>query len=390
MKRTLRTFLVGSWIGLKNIVRHPLYWFCMLLLPLFIIFFFTDLMKSGIPEEMPVGVVDLDNSAMSRKLIRNLDAYQNTKVVARFSNVREARKAMQQGKIYAFMYFPKGTEEDLLSSRQPKISFYYNASILLAGSLLYKDLRAISTLGSAGVGAAKMSALGLTPQQIQAFLQPIVIDAHPLNNPSLNYNVYLSTTMIPICLSLFIVLVTAHCIGVEMKFGEAQKWLERSDNSIVMALATKFVSHTIIFTLVMWFSMYWMFGHLGFPHLCSTGFLMLEGLLVVLASQGFGIFVFGIFPSLRMSMSICALWAVLSFSISGFTFPVDYMDAPLRMLSWMFPMRHHFMIYQINILNGFSLYYSWSHVMALIIYTLLPLAVLMRIKHVLNKYVYLP
>lgn len=375
----------------RNMISHPtLYAVFMIIVPVCVVFFFTDLMHEGLPEKLPVGIVDLDNSAMSRKLTRTLDAYQNTKVVARFPNVREARKAMQKMDIYGFLLIPKGTEAEAVAQRQPKVSLYYNASVLLAGSLIYKDMRAVTTLGGAAIGQAKLQALGFTPKQIQAFLQPIVIDTHMLSNAALNYNSYLSTTIIPVCLSLFIILITAFSIGIELKYNTAPEWMHRANNNIVLALLGKFVPQTIVFTFVMWFATYWMYFVNDFPYQCSPWFLFLLAFLVVIVSQGFGIFMFGLVPSLRMSMSVCALWGVLSFSISGFTFPVDAMGTELQMLSWLFPMRSYFQVYQINVLNGFPLYYSWSYFVAMLVFILLPILVLWHIKKALTKYIYIP
>ncbi|MGN1263477.1 MAG: ABC transporter permease, partial [Prevotella sp.] len=110
---------------LRIIVGEPIYWFCMIVFPLLAVFFFTSLMHEGQPQEMPVGVVDLDNTATSRKLVRNLDAFQTSRIVAHYTSVAEARKAIQRNEIYAFLYIPAGTSDKLLSARQPKVSFYY-------------------------------------------------------------------------------------------------------------------------------------------------------------------------------------------------------------------------------------------------------------------------
>lgn len=374
----------------KNILHRPIYWFCMIVLPLSITFFFANIMEEGLPTEMPIGLVDLDNSATSRKLMRLLDSFQESHIVAHYSDISQARRAMQQGKIYAFMYIPAGMERDLLASRQPKISYYYNNSILLAGSLLYKDLRVISTLGAAAVGQARMQAQGYTSQQIKAALQPIVTDVHALDNPTLNYNVALSPTIIPACICLFIFLMTCYSFGMELKFSTSRALMRKARGSILIAINGKMFPQTLVFTLIMWAYQYWLFIHMGFPYNCSFFFIMLMGWLLVLASQGLGLFIFCILPSMRMSMSISALWGVLSFSISGFTYPVTAMDPSLQLLSWMFPLRHYFMVYQMSVFHGFPLYYAWPHVVALSVFVLLPVVGLRRIRNVLYNFEYIP
>lgn len=53
--------------------RNPIYGFCVLLFPIVVAIFFTTLMGEGEPVNMPVGVVDQDNTATSRAMIRRLD-----------------------------------------------------------------------------------------------------------------------------------------------------------------------------------------------------------------------------------------------------------------------------------------------------------------------------
>ena len=374
----------------KELIKHPLFAFCMVLLPVFVVFFFTDVMKEGLPTSMPIGVVDLDNTATSRKLIRNLDAYQLSRVTAHYPSVALARKDMQRCNIYGFIYMPKGLENEMIGQRQPTISYYYNAAFIMPGSLVYKEMRAISTLGSAAMGSAKLQAMGLTQRQIKAVLQPIVIDNHAIDNPWLSYNFYLSAVLIPTCLMIFVFLITAFSLGSELKYDNAKNWMKMAGDNVVVAVTGKILPQTIVYTLVMWGWQYWLFIHLGFPHNCSFLFIMFTGLLLVLAGQGFAIFIFGIMPSLRMSMSICALWSVLSFSVAGFTFPVGAMDPEIQAMAWLFPMRSYFMIYQMNVFHGFPIGCAWTYYVVLLVFILLPLLVLPRIKKIYNTFVYIP
>ena len=370
--------------------QNHIYGFCMVLFPILVIFFFTSLMDDGQPLNLPVGIVDLDNTSTSRSLSRKLDGFQMSKVVARYPSVAEARRAIQRNEIYGFLYIPKGTTDKLLASRQPKISYYYTYTSIAAGSMLMKDLKTVSTLGSAGLGQATMRAKGLTDAQIQTLLQPIKIDLHQIANPWTNYNAYLSTMMVPGIIMLFIFLISAYSIGTELKFATGKKWMEMADNNMTVALLGKFLPQTIIWLAIVYGYEWYVFYHLGFPHLGSPWMLVLLGLMQVLSSQGFGIFAFGLMPSLRMSMSVCSLWAVLSISMAGSAFPIMGMDAPLQSLSWLFPLRHYWMMYQTCVLNGFPLVETWFHFAAMAAFLLLPWLVVNKIKNAMLTYVYIP
>ena len=370
--------------------RNHIYLFCMVLFPVLVMFFFTSILDDGLPTNMPVGVVDLDNTSTTRALGRKLDGFQMSKVVAHYPSVTEARRAIQRNEIYGFLYIPKGTTEKLLASRQPKISYYYAYTTLAAGSMMMKDMKTVSTLGSAALGQATMRAKGLTDQQIQTLLQPIRVDLHQIANPWSSYNVYLTTVMVPGIIMLFIFLISAYSIGTELKFVTAKDWMERADGNIIVALLGKFLPQTVIWLAIVYGYEYYVFYHLGFPHQGSPWMLVLLGLMQVLASQGFGIFAFGLMPSLRMSMSISSLWAVLSISMAGSAFPIMGMDGPLQSLSWLFPLRHYWMTYQICVFNGFPLIEAWFHFAALAGFMLLPWLVAKKIKNAMLTYVYIP
>ena len=370
--------------------QNHIYRFCMVAFPVLVIFFFTSLMDDGLPTEMPIGIVDLDNTSTTRSLGRRLDGFQMSRVVAHYPTMSDARRAIQRNEIYGFLYIPKGTTEKLLSQRQPKISYYYSYTTLAAGALLMKDMKTISTLGSAAVGQATMRARGLTDRQVQTALQPIKIDLHQIANPWVSYNAYLSTMLVPGMIMLFIFLISAYSLGTELKFATSKDWLAKADNNIGIALLGKFLPQTLIWLAIVFGYQYYVFYVLQFPHLGSPWMLVLLGLVHVLAAQGFGIFAFGLLPSLRMSMSVCSLWAVLSFSMAGGAFPVMGMDGPLQSLSWLFPLRHYYMMYQICVFNGYPLIEAWFHFVALAAFMLLPWLVVKKIKNAMLTYVYIP
>lgn len=369
---------------------NRIYFISMVIFPLLAMLFFTTLMDEGLPEDMPVGVVDLDNTSTSRGLIRRLDAFQSSRVVAHYPSVAEARRAIHENQIYAFLYIPKGTTDQLLSSRRPKISYYYNMASVMSGSLLMKDLKTISNLGSAAVGQATMRAKGYTQEQMMAFLQPIRIDLHQIANPWTNYNAYLSTVFVTGVMMLFMFLISAYSIGMELKFGRGKEWLKVADGNMVVAILGKYLPQALVWLTLIFVYEFYLFGYLHFPYLGSVWNIFFLGLLEVFASIGFGIFAFGLMPSLRMSMSVCSLWAVLSFSLAGSAFPVMGMDGPIQSLSWLFPLRHYFMVYQITVFNGFPFINAWFHIAALLAFSLLPWLVMSKIKNAMLTYVYIP
>lgn len=373
-----------------RLVSRPLYLFCMVIAPLFCYIFFTTLMDSGLPTDLPTGAVDLDNSSTSRNILRNLDAFQQTKIIAHYDSFDEARIAMQEGKIYGFFYIPRNMSQDVQSSRQPKISFYTNNSYLIAGSLLFRDMKMMSELASGSAGRSSLYAKGATESQAMAFLQPIVIDTHALKNPWLNYSVYLCNTIIPGMLMLMIFMTTVFSIGVELKEKTSHEWLQLGQNSMYISLWGKLLPQTIVFFTMSIFYNVYLYNYLHFPINSGIFPMIFASLLFVLASQAFGVFMIGMLPTLRLGLSFASLWGVISFSISGFTFPVMAMHPILQSLAYLFPLRHYFLIYVDQALNGYGMAYSWASYVALLLFLFLPFTIIRRLKNAMMHYKYIP
>ena len=209
-------------------------------------------------------------------------------------------------------------------------------------------------------------------------------------NPWSNYNIYLSTVFVPGVMMLFMFLISAYSLGMELKFGRGKEWLAMADNNIVVAILGKYLPQALIFTSIIFFYEFYIYGILHFPYEGSLWDVLLLILLQVFSSIGFGVFIFGLMPSLRMSMSICSLWAVLSFSLAGSAFPMMGMDGSLQAMTWLFPLRHYYMLYQITVFNGYPLIDAWFHLVALIAFTLTPWLVLSKVKNAMLNYVYIP
>lgn len=371
-------------------VSRPLYGLSMVCAPLFCFIFFTSLMREGLPEQLPAGVVDEDNSTVSRSLLRNLSSFQQTGIIEQYANFAEAREAMQRNEIYGFFYIPAGTQEKASRQEQPVISIYTNATYLIPSSLLYRDMKTMAVMASAAVGRSILLAKGAGMDQAMGFLQPIQIDMRAVGNPYLNYSVYLSNTLLPAVLVLMVLMVTCFSIHTELKDGTSREWADMAGGNIIKAVAAKLLPQTVVFIGMALMYIVLLYGCLGFP--LRNGFwpMMLAAVLLILASESFAVFIASAIPSLRWSLSLCTLWGVLSIPIAGFSFPVMGMPAPLQALSYLFPLRYYFLIYVDQALNGIPMHFSAWFYVALLLFQLMPLLDIRLLRKAAYEYTYLP
>lgn len=370
--------------------RQPIYVFCMVIAPLFCCYFFTSLMEQGLPESLPLGLVDEDHTTTTRNLARNLDAFQMTDVAREYASVSEARQAVQRGEVYGFYLIPRGTTKKAQLQRVPTVSFYTNYSYLVAASLLYRDMRMMSELASGAASRSVLYARGATEGQAMAYLQPVVIDMHATGNPWLNYNVYLSNVIVPGMLGIFIFMITVYGLGTELKFGTADDLMARSGGSSAVALTGKLIPQLLIFLLTGTLIVLYLYGYLRFPCYGGLWRMWCVMALYVMGCQGLGVLMFTLLPTLRLGLSSASLWGVVSFSISGMSFPTMAMHPVLQGLANLFPLRHYFLLYVNTALDGYPLANAWPYVLALLGFALLPLPCLPRLRKVMLTYKYEP
>ena len=374
---------------IRRLLKGKIYWFCILVAPLLSAGFFISLIYNGLPANLPIALVDMDNSSMSRNLARQLDAFQTSAIVSQFANFEDARKAMQRGDIYGIYYIPVNFMTDAATGKEPIISFYTNNSFLIAGSILFRDMKTVSTLASGAMGLQIGRTKGYTDARIMAQVQPILIDARPIGNPWLNYSVYLNNLILPGIMALLIMCITVYSIGIEIKEQTAQDWLRMGNGSIIKCVAGKIIPQTLVFFITGLLIFILLYGFMEFPvhHIVPMIFALL---FLIIASQALGVFMIGCFPTLRLGLSFSCIWGMLAFSASGFSFPVNAMYSFMQSLVNLFPLRHYFLIYVDQALNGRDIYYTIPQYLCLTAFFILPFLNMRQLKKAIENPHYQP
>jgi len=360
----------------------------MLIAPLLSFGILMYMMHTGLPSKIPIAVVDLDNTSTSRTLIRQLDAFSKTDIEFKSLTFKEARTEMERARVYGVFTIPKNFTRDALSGDRPKIVFYTNNAFLISGSLLFQDMKTISVLASASVGLQMGEAQGFTELQLMPILQPIVIETHSIGNPWLNYSIYLNNIITPGLMFLILALFTISSFGSEVKAGKGKYVVELAGNSKTIAVLGKMLPYTIIFFILGLFFMSVLYGYNHYPLNSGLMPMLLNYICLILSAQGFGLILLSVFPNYRFALSAASLIGMISFSITGFSFPSAAMDSTLYGLSFLFPLRHFFLIYVDQALNGIPIGYSMYHYAALLGFFLIGLLCIGKIGKFLYQNVY--
>ena len=371
----------------KRILGRPIYLFSSVFVMIFCYIFFLSIFSDGMPHSLPIGVVDLDHSYVSRTFVRNMDAVPNVHVVKQYVDYGEAREAMQRGDIYAFYTLDKGFGRKLMSSQQPDFSFYVNEAYIVAGSLTYKELIYMSNLGIAFVQKKMLELKGeeVLDKEILANVQPISNDSHMIANPYVNYGVYLLNMLLPGIMQMLILLMTVFTIGFEMKMNTTSNLMETANKSMFAALLGKLLPYTLLFSILGIGGNLVLYKFMHFPMNGSFLRYSFSTVLFVMAYQAIGVMFIGLLPSLREALSLVAVYAILGISFTGFTFPIEAMPRGVQVFQHLFPTRYYFKIYVAEALNGAPIRYSLIYFAVMAAFMLLPFLTYRRLRNAVMK-----
>lgn len=373
---------------LIRMTSRRLYLGVCVILPLFTVFFMVTIFGTGQMENIPIGIVDLDQTATSRNISRTVATVPTFKVTEYYSDMESARKATQQKIIYGYLVIPHNFESDVMAGRQSTLAYYYHYALLSVGTEIYGAFESLLQTLALGPIVTEAVALGVGEEQITTFLVPVNTQSHPLYNSSLDYSIYLTNPFFFVLFQVLILLTTVYVVGSEIKFRTADKWLEAANMNMFTAIVGKLLPYTIIYCIIGVFANYIIFGVMDIPF--SSGFLPLNlaTILFIIATQAFGVFLFSLFPAIGIIMSVVSMVASLGATLSGVTFPVPFMYPAVYYASFLFPVRHFVEINQNLLYGNYGFAYTWQNVSILFLFPLVTLLMLPHLKNAILSHKY--
>ncbi len=353
--------------------KRPIYLLGSVGVMLVSLLFYTTFFAEGVPQNLPIGLVDMDNSSTSRNFRQQLDATQMGKVVE-FESVSQARREMETGRVCAFVVIPERFDEELQAFHCPKMGVYVNAmNPVIGGALSYKDILFMVNLTNGAVQRQVLRAKGVPEYEIMSRLMPVSTDTHYIGNAPTNYAYYLNNMLLTGILAMCIMLIVCYTLGAEMKFKSSTSLLEMGGDSIWMTVSAKLFPYTILFTVLGVCLELILFGPLHYPLAGSIWMMILSMFLMVLAYEALAVFVFSLVPTLRLAVCIAALYSVLGFTFAGFTLPITSMPAAAQGMSALYPLHFYYNFYVQEAIFGTGFAGCWKIILCYLAFLFLPL-----------------
>lgn len=355
-------------------------WIISFILPLFFCLLICIIFAKGSPTDLPIGILNQDNSEVSRTITRNIDALPSVAIKYEVQNLKEGEELLRTGKIYGFIAIEKDFQKNLYTFKQPKLLFYYNNQRVLTGGIISKEINTTIQSMLIGIDAKIKSKAGLPTNEAIKQSNLINVIDHIRSNPYFNYQYFLSLIAFGHLIQIHLILMIVWVIGKEFKHGTTKEWLNTADNSMFVAFLGKITPYFIIF-LVLFAILYFVYFILcNAPYYGNILTGTLATILFIITCFCTSIIFISLNGNLRYALSTSAFYVAMGFAFAGITFPVMAMPLFAQLFSATMPLNYWVKIMIDQSLREIPSLYNIKYFIALIIITTISLCFLPRLK----------
>ena len=288
--------------------------------------------------EIPVAVVDLDHTSMSRQYSRMLDATEQVAVSCRPSTMQEAEQLFYQGKIHGVVLIPRSFEKNIFRGEQANVTVYCDAGRFFVYKQVYTAATFVTATMNAGVEVKGMLARGKMYDEAINRYEAISPQMFDLYNPSSGY----ATFIVPGI--LMIIIQQTLLVGIGLLFGkhyERKKLLATGSVKgrvqsiqVILGKSSVYVALYLVTTLV---TLVLFYHWLSFPD--KTSFFKIYPLLLVYL---FTVSFMGIAISVWFRKRVHALMFIvfispIVFFLCGVAWPMESLPGFIKILGYLFP-----------------------------------------------------
>lgn len=305
-------------------------------LPLLLMGILCWIFSAGLARDLKIGLVDLDQSVLSRQLAYSLDASAGLKVARQFDSIAEGANALRGGDIYALVVLPDHLERDARQGTQPRVTVFNNGQFILIAKLVNSALaQVVGTLnGQVGVLAAMADGKALPGALGQAV--PINSQVTALYNLSASYAQFLLSAILPAVWQILVVLYGLNALARTDRLG-----LDWTTKGVWFGLWRTLLPHVLIGWG--WGLLWTLLLFKGFAYPMHGSWLVLTvGLgLASAACVSMGAFFYAVIRDPARALSLAGAYTAPGFAFMGVTFPVSAMGDFAQFWRSLLPISHY-------------------------------------------------
>lgn len=306
--------------------------------------------STEIIKEAPVGVVDYDNTDLSRTFARNLDTSDAVKVVSNQLSLQEAEKQFYKNKIKGFVIIPKDFEKDVLRGKQSAVDLFADSAYMIIYKAVYSGTVQTAVSLGARIEVGKLMKSGVPKQLAMTLKQPFEFVQVPLYNPAGGYETYVYPSILVMILHQTLVVGLGLMQGTKNELREEYCKKEDCLPLVLFARCTTYVLLYLFYSIVIF---------LVFPALfvypMAYNIIPLFLLLIPMyySAAFFAHTISYFFKTRESALLILVVTSLVFIFLPGFIWPKEAIPLPVNFLALFVPSTCGIDgIIKINQLNG--------------------------------------
>lgn len=289
------------------------------------------------PDNLPILVVDYDDSPLSNQLIDALDDNQYLQVSHVLYDNGPVRDIMRKNVENAVVNIPAGFEGDIQQKRYPEIEVELNAANILTANYAARGIQHVLATLNAGIEIEGLNKQGIPVAIASQRFEPFKVNITRFFNPGANYLEFLWPGILAAVLQQVFLLVMALSFSREFEKNTFNDLINTTSNSFLIMLV-KSLPYWLIGMALWGLILEFMFPFFKIPLDVNFTALFTLSALFILAATFIGILVSLAIPSQLKSTEILMIVASPGFILSGFTWPLSEMPVWIQAFAKSIPL----------------------------------------------------
>lgn len=317
---------------LKAIFTNKYYIFLVCLWPFIDCLFLGGIYFFGNVKNMPIAVIDNDNTKISRTITRYFNTSYAFDVFYRINNFDELKQLIIENKVAMGLYIPKDTQKNIKKFIPVNIGFYIDGSNYLTANLSEIEGTNILTTINVGLRTTMMKKKGIQSRQVNDMRLPIKNDTSKLFNPTYHYGYFLTPGLWISILGQLLLMFGALTIGKTL---EIKNFTIKNIFGFIFA---KLFVYSIISLIYIEILFRIFFPAFQIPFDGNTFGAVILSMLFIIATILLGMFMSALTGNRIDALKGCLLVGAPAFLLSGYTWPLEQMPVILRTISHFIPL----------------------------------------------------
>lgn len=206
--------------------------------------------NNEVVREVPVVVVDNSNTSLSREYMRKIDATPDIHIIARCSDMEEAKLVLMERDAYGIVYIPASFGSDIATGKQTQVSIYCDMS----GLLYYKNLLLANTAVSLEMNQdIKIAKAGnTTVRQDEVTAYPIDYEDVAMFNPANGFASFLIPAVLILIIQQTLLLGIGLAVGTDREKNKFKELIpiEKQYHGTLRIVLGKGLCYLMLYALV--------------------------------------------------------------------------------------------------------------------------------------------